>query len=90
MAGRDGKPRLSLTECPSRAVDDPEVARVVWWWLQSVPWAVGGLGGAVPAGPPEWPRPGGLLRQPARLVEAVTVLRSEWPFVMQALEAARG
>ena len=91
VAGSDGKPRLSLTECPSRALADPEVERVVWWWLQSVPWTVG-LGGAVPAGPPEWPRRGGLLRQPARLVEAATILRDEWAHVMapSAKGAARG
>lgn len=72
---------------------DPEVAQVVWWWLQSVPWAVGGLGGVIPAGPPEWPRRGGLLRQPARLVDAVAVLFAEWSHVMQhekQQEPARG
>jgi hypothetical protein len=34
-----------------------------------------------PSGPPEWPRAGGLLQQPARLVEAVTILRMELPHV---------
>jgi hypothetical protein len=32
-----------------------------------------------PSGPPEWPFPGGLLNQPARLVDEVDLLRSEWP-----------
>jgi hypothetical protein len=37
----------------------------------------------MPAGPPEWPNPGGLLAQPAKLVQAVTVLRSEIAHVRQ-------
>lgn len=31
-----------------------------------------------PGGPPEWPRRGGLSKQSAKLVAAVTLLRNEW------------
>ena len=44
----------------------------------SSPWD--GMSGQ-PSGPPEWPEPGGLLQQDAWLVEAVSLLRTEWPFV---------
>lgn len=60
---------------------DPEVERVLWWWLRSVPW-MAGLSGMAPSGPPEWPLPGGMLHQPARLVAAVDILSDEWPHVL--------
>lgn len=47
----------------------------VRWWLATTPFD--GFAGA-PAGPPEWPFPGGQLHQPGKLVEAVDVLRAEW------------
>lgn len=39
-----------------------------------------------PAGPPEWPRPGGMLNQPAKLVAAVELLSSELRYVMTRKE----
>jgi len=32
-------------------------------------------------GLPEWPYRGGMLRQPAQIVDAVSLLRAEWPYV---------
>jgi hypothetical protein len=40
----------------------------------------------MPSGMPEWPYPGGMLRQPARLVDAVRILQAE----MQHIATARG
>lgn len=51
------------------------------WWLQSSPFS--GLGGG-PCGPPEWPRPGGIMRQPNKLVAAVRYLRSSLPVLLEA------
>jgi len=63
--------------CPSRILaDHPEAEALVAWWVESSPWDPWMDG---PAGPPEWPRPGGLMRQAAKLVEAVRILRNEWP-----------
>jgi hypothetical protein len=56
----------------------------------SSPWD--GMSGQ-PCGPPEWPRRGGILRQDARLVEAVALLRGEWSHVSrkrEQLPAKRG
>jgi len=52
----------------------------VYWWLSSSQFD--GMSGT-PSGPPEWPRPGGLLNQDSKLLEAVDVLRAEWPHVMK-------
>jgi hypothetical protein len=50
---------------------------LVEWWLEATTWEpMTGTPGTV-----EWPYPGGLLEQPARLAEAVMLLRSEWPYV---------
>jgi hypothetical protein len=49
---------------------------VVDWWLYSTTFGMAG-----PAGPPEWPRPGGLLNQRVKLADAVTILRNAWPHV---------
>jgi hypothetical protein len=45
-------------------------------------WSVGwdGMTGQ-PTGAPRWPFPGGLVRQPNRLVEACKLLRNEWAHV---------
>lgn len=88
MRGPDGKPRLSLTVCPSRVIAEvPGAARTVMWWMQSIQWQ-GGFGVVAPGSAPEWPLPGGLLMQPARLVEAAITLRSEWPFLQLGQEKA--
>lgn len=58
----------------------PWVHSLIDWWQLSSHWDVGH---GMPAGPPEWPNPGGLLAQPAKLVQAVTVLRSEIAHVRQ-------
>jgi hypothetical protein len=59
------------------------VETIVAWWVQSTRWD--GMSGA-PSGDPEWPRPGGRLRQRARLVAAVDVLRSEIRWVKSRSE----
>lgn len=55
----------------------PDAIEVVEWWLEAT--TFDGFTGA--ASPPEWPFPGGPLRQPAKLVAAARVLRSEWPHI---------
>ena len=78
----NGKPSLAVTVCPSRLL-----AGAVWaedlleWWIWSVRWD--GTTGA-PTSAPRWPFPGGLLRQPRRLVDACKLLRAEWPYVQRA------
>ncbi len=47
---------------------------VEWWYWSST---FDGMSGS-PSGPPEWPYPGGMLNQPARLADAVKILRVEW------------
>lgn len=70
---------VALTVCPSRTLADAGWAyELVDWWLWSVVWD--GTTG-MPSGPPRWPFRGGLIRQPARLVQAAKILRSEWPAV---------
>lgn len=72
-------PHVSVTVCPSRLLqDEPEADAVLAWWMESSTFEA--FSGA-PCGPPEWPLPGGYLMQPARLVQAVSVLRSEWGHV---------
>ena len=74
----DGKSRIETTVCPRRLLDedanDPE--GFVEWWFEATHWD--GMSGA--PGLPEWPHPGGLLGQPALLAEAVSLLRTEWPY----------
>jgi hypothetical protein len=43
-----------------------------------------------PVGPPEWPRPGGYVRQHAVLVEAVKLIRAEWPWIERSPAKAKG
>ena len=82
VRAKDGKVRLATTACPARALDElPEAKDLVLWWMNSSTW---GEQSGQPLGPPEWPRAGGLLRQPAVLVEAVSILRSEWTHVQRA------
>lgn len=78
-----------MSACPARVLRDvPWAEELITWWMQSSTW---GEQAGQPIGPPEWPRPGGYLRQPARLVEAVSILRSEWPHVQRAsAEASAG
>ena len=71
---------MSVTVCPSRLLAESEADDVLSWWLESTPWDYG-FSGAQPAGPPEWPYPGGWLAQPAKLVDAVRLLRAELPHV---------
>jgi len=71
-----------VSVCPSRilADDDLGALAIAEWWLLSAP--PDPLTGDR-AGMPEWPFPGGLWNQPARLVDAVQVLRAEWPHVFE-------
>lgn len=77
--GEKGRPRVESTVCPSRVLsEDPsDPVGFVAWWLEATRWdSFSGTPGL-----PEWPRRGGLLRQAAVVVEAVTLLREEWSHV---------
>lgn len=72
---------MATTICPSRILsEDGGIARdtVEWWMLET---RFDGMSGQ--AGPPRWPYPGGYLHQPARLVEAVSILRGEWTTIVR-------
>jgi len=60
---------------------DRWVVPLIHWWQFSSPWDVSA---GQPCGPPEWPEAGGMMHQDAWLVDAVTLLRSEWPHVGSA------
>lgn len=49
------------------------------WWLE----ATTSDGWTGQRSLPEWPFPGGLLRQPAVIAEAVAVLREEWSLMRE-------
>jgi hypothetical protein len=68
-----------VTVCPSRLLAEAQWAEeFLEWWIWSVRWD--GMTGQ-PTSAPRWPFPGGLLRQPRRLVDACKLLRAEWPYV---------
>lgn len=79
-----GRAVIETRVCPGRAITEggPILregnARAVldWWLMEST---FDGFSGQ-PNGPPRWPRKGGMLRQDAKRVEAVMLLRSEWAF----------
>lgn len=74
-----GEPSIAVTVCPSRLLAENRWAEeFLEWWMWSVRWD--GMSG-MPLGAPEWPRRGGLLRQPRRLVEACKLLRAEWHYL---------
>lgn len=58
---------------------------LVEWWLDAT--SFDGMSGQ--PSPPLWPFRGGVLRQPAALVQAVRLLRNEWPYVMAAGRPAK-
>jgi hypothetical protein len=66
---------VETTVCPRRILEETDAEEVLHWWLSSSQFD-GMTRSAV--GPPEWPRPGGMLNQDAKLVEAVHMLRYEW------------
>jgi hypothetical protein len=72
---------LETTVCPSRLLeeDDGEAWRIFRWWSSST--TFDGMSGRA-LGPPEWPRPGGLVKQDALLACSVDVLRSEWALLL--------
>lgn len=78
---------MATTVCPSRLLsEDGGLARetVEWWMLETDFVPVAGLGGGtLVTGRTRWPYPGGYLRQPARLIAAVNLLRSEWSTIMR-------
>jgi hypothetical protein len=75
-----------VTVCPSRLLaENPWAEEFVDWWLWSVEWS---SWNGMPSGAPRWPFPGGLLRQPHRLVQACKLLRAEWPQVKVASSGA--
>ena len=65
--------------CPRRVLDDDPLDSegFVDWWLEATDWdsMTGGPGRV------EWPFPGGLMKQPAKLVQAVNLLRIEWRYL---------
>jgi len=70
--------KVALAVCPSRVLAEAGWAtELIDWWMWSVTWD----GTGTPRGAPRWPFKGGLLRQPARLVQAVKILHAEWPSV---------
>ena len=74
---------MVVSACPSRLLaESPWAEEFVEWWLWSVGWRDG-----QPSGAPAWPFPGGLLRQPRRIVDACGLLRNEWPYVQRAQPA---
>jgi len=76
----DGEPGVAVAVCPSRLLADaPWAEEFVEWWLWSVGWEQG-----QPVRAPAWPFPGGLLRQPRRLVDACGLMRNEWPYLQRA------
>jgi hypothetical protein len=68
-----------VTECPTRFLRRrPDISAFVEWFLWSMerdPWS------GRPIGVREWPQPGGVLAQPAKLVQAVDLLMKEWPYL---------
>lgn len=60
--------------------------QLINWWQLSSPWD--GLTGQ-PCGPPEWPRRGGILHQPAKLVEATNILRAEWSHIQHDTDGTK-
>lgn len=81
--GPDGKPRVRATVCPVRLAD-PDAENVVAWFLHGV--RVDGWSGRAEF-VADWPRPGGVLRQDARLVEATQILRAELEYLPKASKA---
>lgn len=58
--------------------DDPwdSVGFISWWFDATRFDPMSGTPGL-----PEWPYPGGPLKQPAKFIEAVHLLRSEWHYL---------
>jgi len=72
--------------CPGYVLQrDQWTLPLIHWWQFSSPWD-GATG--QPSGPPEWPEPGGMMNQDAKLVDLVMLLRSEWPHIAAAPEPA--
>jgi hypothetical protein len=42
------------------------------------------MGSGAPSGPPEWPKPGGSMRNHARLVARVDLIRSEFAYLKRS------
>lgn len=72
--------RVETTICPARALEEDgwDALETVQWWMASCTWDA--WSGA-PAGPPQWPLPGGELMQYSKLADAVNLLRCEWAHV---------
>lgn len=74
--------------CPSRIIKEaPWTLELMDWWYFSS--TFDGLSGQ-PAGPPDWPYPGGYARQPNKLIQAVKLLRIEWQFLDTKRRAKAG
>lgn len=71
---------METTICPIRLVD-PDSEAMVAWFFRAVRWD---SFSGTPAGIREWPRPGGLMDQDARLVAAVDLLLAEVQYLPKA------
>lgn len=71
---------METTICPIRQVD-AESEALVQWFFRAARWD--SFSGA-PVGIREWPRPGGLMAQDARLVAAVDLLLAEVQYLPKA------
>lgn len=74
---KDGSWSVEATECPHR-LTTAESEACVAWFLRSM--RFNGFS-PIPDPKPEWPQPGGLHAQSAKLVEAFDVLRMEMRYV---------
>ncbi len=71
---------MESTVCPIRLVT-PDIEAVVHWFYRAARWD---SWSGQPIGIRDWPRPGGLMRQDARLVQAVDVLLAEMQYLPKA------
>lgn len=65
--------------------------RLLSWWLASVP-MMATSAGSMPSGQPpaeHWPNGRGYWQQPARVVEMVNIIRSEWFHAMSPPEPVK-
>jgi hypothetical protein len=75
-------PRIETKVCPIRLMEmvPDEVMEALDWFLWSV--ELNPMTGR-PTGIREWPCRGGVLRQPAKLVEVAELLKNEFPYLPQ-------
>lgn len=85
--GPGGRSRLEETVCPTRQLEDaPEIDLALDWFLWSV--EMNPFTGR-PQSIREWPRRGGFLRQPAKLVAIAQFLMAEMAYLRPEPAAGR-